>query len=75
MYRVPTRYRFLLFVTFSPLSISLAAGDSPGTRNHYVVCRVLKSIDTTAINHDLKVGLPTVDVAIYLGETDEKSHG
>ena len=77
MYRVPTRYRFLLFVAFCPPSISLAvaAGDSPGTRSHDVVCRVLKSIDTTAINHDLKVGLPTVDVAIYLGETDEKSHG
>jgi len=77
VYRVPTRYRFLLFVTFSPLSISLAvaAGDNPGTRNPTVVCQALKSIDTAAINRDLKSGVPTVDVAIYLGETDGKPHG
>ena len=27
------------------------------------------------INRDLKVGVPTVNVAIYLGEADGKPHG
>ena len=40
-----------------------------------VVYRSLDAIDLAAINKDLKVAVPTVNVAIYLGETDGKPHG
>ena len=77
MHCVTTRYFCLLFVTFCPLSFSfaVAADDKPGADNHTVVCRVLESINPDTINHDLKAAVPTVDVAIYLGETDGKPHG
>jgi len=47
------------------------ANASSGT----VVYRALASIRPATINLDLKPSVPTVDVAIYLGEVDGKPHG
>jgi hypothetical protein len=49
--------------------------DDPNASSCTVVYRALASISPATINHDLKVGVPTVNVAIYLGETDGTPHG
>ena len=51
------------------------AADTPSGSGGTVVYRSLKSIRPAIINRDLKAGAPTVNVAIYLGETDGKPHG
>ena len=43
-------------------------------RSWPVVYQELASIRTAAINDDLKMGVPTVDVAIYLAETEGQPH-
>ncbi len=77
MQRVSTDCWLLLVAAFSALGVSsaVAADDAPVAESRPVVRRALKSISPATINSDLKVGVPTVDVAIYLGETDGKPHG
>ena len=53
---------------------AFAADELRGNRGT-VVYRNLKSFRPPMINGDLKVGVPTVNVAIYLGETDGNPHG
>ena len=76
MYRVTARCScFLLVATFCAIWFSPAvAADDPSGSRRTVVYRNLKSIRPAMINRDLKVGVPTVNVAIYLGETDGKPH-
>ncbi len=77
MYRVTARCScFLLVATFCAIWFSPAvAADDPGGSRRTVGYRNLESIRPAMINRDLKVGVPTVNVAIYLGETDGKPHG
>jgi len=77
VHRVTARCCFLLVAAFCPLSFSsaVAADDDPTASSRTVVYRALESISPDTINHDLKVAVPTVNVAIYLGETDGKPHG
>ena len=74
---VTARCCFLLVATFCAFSVSsaVAADDDPVTSSRTVVHRALESISPDTINRDLKAAVPTVDVAIYLGETDGKPHG
>jgi len=77
VYRVTDHCCFLLVAAFCAFSVSsaVAADDDPVASSRTVVHRALESISPATINHDLKVAVPTVDVAIYLGETDGKPHG
>ncbi|MFP6668292.1 MAG: hypothetical protein VB876_13315, partial [Pirellulales bacterium] len=77
MYRVTARCScFLLVATFCAIWFSPAvAADDPSGSRRTVVYRNLKSIRPAMINRNLKAGVPTVNVAIYLGEADGKPHG
>ena len=63
------------FLLILALVLPAVAADTPSGSGGAVVYRNLKSIRPAMINKDLKVGVPTVNVAIYLGEADGKSHG
>ena len=56
-------------------SVQAAERDDSLAPNPTVVYRALESIRPATINHDLKVAVPTVNVAIYLGETEGAPHG
>ena len=56
-------------------NVRAAGMDAPIASGRTAVYRALESIRPAAINHDLKVAVPTVNVAIYLGETDDEPHG
>ena len=78
MHRVTTTpWCFLLIATFCAISFSaaVAADDDQTADSRTVIYRALKSISPATINHDLKAAVPTVNVAIYLGETDGRPHG
>ena len=57
------------------LVLPAVAADTPSGSDGTVIYRNLKSIQPAMINGDLKAGVPTVNVAIYLGEADGKPHG
>ena len=63
------------FLLILAVVLPAVAADTPSGSGGTVVYRNLKSIRPAMINRDLKVGVPTVNVAIYLGETDGKPHG
>lgn len=74
--------RRLLFGVVLTLLCSSCVGDEQSTEpnasranKHRVNYRLLESIHTAEMNGDLKAELPTVDVAIYLGEIEGKPHG
>ena len=77
MHRVTARCSFLLAAALCALSFSsaVAADDDPTESSRTVVYQALESISPATINRDLKIAVPTVNVAIYLGETDGKPHG
>ncbi|MEE3368976.1 MAG: hypothetical protein VX346_06495 [Planctomycetota bacterium] len=52
-----------------------AEEDDPLGSTRPVAYRTLPAIHPEEINGDLKATVPTVDVAIYLGETDNDPHG
>ena len=61
----------ILLLSASPV---LAEDITAGQEKANSVYRVVESIDPAAINVDLKAVVPTVDVAIYLGETEGEPH-
>ena len=52
-----------------------AESNHPPVSTRPVVYRALEAIRPEAINRDLKVTVPTVDIGIYLGETGDDPHG
>ncbi len=78
MHLVTTRGCFLAVLAtacWPSLTPPALADDAAIATGRSVVHRSLDAIDLVTINKDLKVAIPTVDVAIYLGETDGKPHG
>ena len=63
------------FLLILALVLPAVAADTPSGSGGTVVYRNLKAVQPAMINRDLKVGVPTVNVAIYLGEADGKPHG
>ncbi|HAA52660.1 MAG TPA: hypothetical protein DCE43_23295, partial [Planctomycetaceae bacterium] len=78
MHLVTTRGCFLAVLAtacWQSLTPPALADDASIATGRSVIHRSLDAIDLVTINKDLKVAIPTVDVAIYLGETDGKPHG
>jgi len=57
------------------LAIGVSARDATAAGNSPETIRKVDSIDPAKINEDLKAGVPTIDVAIYLCEERGKPHG
>lgn len=57
------------------LAIGVSARDATAAGNSPETIRKVDSIDLAKINEDLKAGVPTIDVAIYLCEERGKPHG
>jgi hypothetical protein len=63
----------IVFVTAVSMSVGSTLAAEPDDQSSRVAYKNLE-VQSAAINEDLAVGMPTVDIAIYLGETNGQPH-